>query len=88
MGGARRPCVFGCPLAPCTFDTLQHYLVCVKLWRPIVDEVSAITGRTWLASVWNALALSDSSANVLPDNERWNLIAALTVAVDVFNVMN
>ena len=88
VGGVKRPCVFGCPLGPNTFDTLQHYLLCGRLWRPIVDEVALSTGTAWEISVWSSLALSVSPALELEDNERTNLISALTVAVDVYNVVN
>ena len=87
-GGARRPCIFGCPMDLHTLDTLQHYLICERLWRPIIDEVVKLTSRPWNPSVWTSLALSTHGASTLQDNERCNLISALTVAVDVFNVTN
>lgn len=86
MGGKVAECVFGCKTDK-PADSLMHYIVCEKLWRPILEEFGKVHGDIWEASACNSLCIdAGESAHKMTDECRFALLAAITVAVDVYNV--
>ena len=87
VGGARAPCIFGCgDDGKSVHDTLQHYIVCPVLWSSISSALFPLVGEVLPSGFHNVLAISSSTAAAIDAIHRQNLISAITVSVDVYNI--